>query len=303
MYLKPLSFWEFLLARKGARAVERLSTYSISKPPTSSIHGEMLQLVREYTLVGGMPAAVATYCEFLSLEETSRVQEILLSTYQADFSKYATKAEQKYLKTVFAGIFSLVGEQLKYSKINPDIRSRELKTALDHLHDAGLIYQVFATSASDFPLSAQIKLQKFKTLFLDIGLVQQALKIDPHLVLEQNLIQINRGMMAEQFVGQEILAYSDPHHLGQLFFWEKEKKGSHAEVDFIITFDRSILPIEVKSGSYGKLRSMQVFLEEKKSKMGIRISQKELSFERGILSIPFYLIHQMPGLIDEVLND
>lgn len=299
LYLKPLSFWEFLHARRGNAFVERLSTFSLSELPTADLHEEMLRLVKEYALVGGMPAAVSSFCEFLSLEETSQVHEILLSTYQADFSKYATSAEQKYLKTVFAGVFSVIGEQFKYSKINPDIRSRELKMALEHLQSAGLIYPIYATAASGIPLFAQVKLQRFKALFLDIGLAQHALKLDPNLIFNKDFVQVNRGMMAEQFVGQELLAYSDSHTQGQLFFWQREKKESDAEIDFVISVDHQIFPIEVKAGPYGKLKSLQVFLNEKKCPFGVQISQKPLSFQGNVLSIPFYLIHEMDRMIKD----
>lgn len=301
MYLKPLSFWEFLLARRGESTLKKLSSCSLRQPPSSRLHEEMLQLVREYGLVGGMPAAVSALCESLSFEEVGKIQEILLSTYQADFSKYATASEQKYLKTLFAGIFSVIGEQFKYAKIHPEMRSRELKVAMDHLQAAGLIHPVYASTASGTPLSAQIKFQRLKVLFIDIGLAQHALKLEPRLILDNPLSQINRGMMVEQFVGQELLAYSDPLSQGQLFFWQREKRGSHAEVDYLTVFQHRILPIEVKAGPYGKLKSLQSFMDEKGSEIGIQISQKPLGLHGNVLSVPLYLIHLLDPLIQEAL--
>ena len=109
--------------------------------------------------------------------------------------------------------------------------------------------------------------------------------------------------MAEQFVGQELLAYSDPHLLPQLFYWEREKQGSRAEVDYILSIDRSIIPIEVKAGTQGKLKSLLQFMKEKKPHLAIRISQDRLSFENQILSIPFYLISELPRLVREGLSN
>ncbi len=302
MYLKPLSFKEFVLARGKTKALEHLSQFTLQAPPDVVLHQEMMKLVKEYFLVGGMPAAVDYFCKNLSLHDANTIQDILLSTYRADFSKYATPAEQKYLKIVFDGLFQMIGQRFKYSKIDPHLRSRELKNSLEHLEWAGLIEFIYASSASGIPLSAQVKHTQFKICFLDIGLLQRALQIDPAVVMKEDLILINRGAIAEQFVGQELLAYTDPNKEGQLFYWQREKQTSDAEVDYLITIDQHIIPIEVKAGPHGRLRSMQQFMSEKKSPFGIHISQNALSFENGILSIPFYLIADLPELSREILR-
>jgi len=284
LYLKPLSFEEYALAR-GKEISQK--------------HEQMIQLVKEYFLIGGMPAAVSSFCSNQDFEEVARVHEVLLSTYQADFSKYATSAEQKYLKVLFNGIFQEIAQHFKYSKIDPHIRSRELKTALDHLEWAGLVHPVYASTATGIPLSSQLKKTRFKVLFLDIGLAQHFLQIDPKVILENHLIQINRGAIAEQFVGQELLANHSPYQEGQLFYWEKQKAGSDVEVDYLYVFKQNILPIEVKAGDRGRLKSLHAFIKEKKTPIGIQISQKPLSFENGVLSVPFYLICKLPELLSK----
>jgi predicted AAA+ superfamily ATPase len=302
MYLNPLSFKEYALARGKEENWKELMNCDLLTPPNDALHQEMMHLIREYFLIGGMPAAVADFCEALSLETVSRIQEILLSTYRADFSKYATESEQKYLKATFDGLFQMIGQQFKYAKIDANMRSRELKLALDHLLGAGLIQYIYASSAAGLPLSAQVKKTYFKVLFLDIGLVQHAMNINPQIVLTTELIEINRGAVAEQFVGQEFTAYSDFYQEGQLFYWQREKTGSHAEVDYLYVLDQYIIPIEVKAGSYGKLKSLHQFMKEKQSPIGVRISQNPLSFENGILSLPFYLIGNLPNLLKHLLH-
>jgi uncharacterized protein len=301
MYLKPLSFHEYVLARGKSKMLEKLQQITLQMPPDMQQHLEMMKLVKEYFLVGGMPAAVDFFCKNLSLNDANKVQDILLSTYRADFSKYATPAEQEYLKIVFDGLFQMVGQQFKYSKIDPDIRSRELKNALKHLEWAGLVEYIYASSASGIPLSVQVKHSQFKICFLDIGLLQRFLDIDPDIVMKEDLILINRGAIAEQFVGQELSAYTDSSKRSQLFYWQREKKTSDAEIDYLVTIDRHIIPIEVKAGAHGRLRSLQQFMTEKKSPLGIRISQHPLSFENNILSIPFYLIADLPKLCREMI--
>ena len=144
--------------------------------------------------------------------------------------------------------------------------------------------------------------QKFKLLFLDIGLIQQVNQIDPEKIWTEDLTQINAGMMAEQFVGQELLNLGEIYEDKDLFFWERETRGSEAEVDYLITVGSHIIPIEVKAGKQGKLRSIKTFIKEKKSPLGIQISQKSLSLQNGILSVPFYMIDQIPRLITSILR-
>ena len=298
LHLKPLSFEEFAKAR--GKQLPNIQQCSLKDPPSAETHREMLQLVREYFLIGGMPAAVAHFCTSHSMLECSRIHDILLGTYRADFSKYATEAKQKYLRLLFDGIPQTIGQQFKYSKIDAHIRSRELKNGLDLLQWAGLIQLIQASSASGIPLSAQLRRHQFKILFLDIGLVQRALEIDSQIIYHQDLTQINAGAMAEQFVGQELLAYSDPHRSDSLYYWQREKSGSDAEIDYVFTFEHKIYPIEVKAGKQGKLKSLQQFMAEKKSPLGICISERPLAFEQSIMYVPFYLICQLPRLLKEL---
>jgi len=290
LYLKPFSFEEYVLAR---------GKESLLDDP--SAHEEMMHLVKEYFLIGGMPAAISNFCAHQDLEELKQIHEVLLSTYRADFSKYATAAEQKYLKVVFDGIFQEIAQHFKYSKIDPHIRSRELKTALDYLGWAGLIHPVYASSATGIPLSSQLKKTRFKVFFLDIGLAQHFLQVDPRVILENHLIQINRGAIAEQFVAQELLAHYSPYQENHLFYWEKQKRQSAIEVDFLYVYEQMIFPIEVKAGTTGKLRSIHAYMKEKKVPIGIRISQNPISFENNILSIPFYLIRKIPQLLRQYI--
>jgi len=283
MYLRPLSFREFLLALNDS----------------DSSHQKLLQRVREYFLTGGMPAVVEHFRLTQSFLQTTRIQDLLLATYQADFGKYATESDQKYLRILFENLPSQIAKQFKYSKIDPHMRSRELKSALDQLQWAGLIYPVVSSSCAGIPLSMQTKQNRFKLLFLDIGLVQCALKIDPEAILSEDLVFIHQGALVEQFVGQELLAYADFFREEKLYFWEREKAGSDAEVDYVITVDNEIIPIEVKAGKTGRLKSLRQFMEEKNSLLGIRISQSPLSFENKILSVPLYMIDQIPRLVRE----
>lgn len=300
VYLKPLSFKEFS-SNLGADR-EEIECSTLENPLSETSHLAWIQRTKEYFLVGGMPAVVNEFSLTKSFLDTVRIQDLLLATYRADFNKYATEAEQKYLRLVFDSISRQIGKQFQYSEIDPHMRSRELKCSIEQLGWAGILHTVLATSASGVPLSAQTKRNKFKPLFLDIGLVQRSLRVDPEQAMFSDLVQLHSGALAEQFVGQEFLAYADFFREEQLFFWEREKKGSSAEVDYVIELGSHIIPVEVKAGAYGHLKSLSQFIQEKKSPFGIRISQRPLSFDGGILSIPLYMIDQIPKLCRRFLS-
>lgn len=299
-HLRPLSFHEFLLAKEHHLLLEALESCTLENLISDVIHQRLLNLVREYIFLGGMPAVIDSYLRTNSFLESERLQTSLLKTYENDFGKYATQAQHQYLKRCYERSPFLVGKHFQYKKIDPDLRSRELKTAIDQLSYAGLITRVHATSANGIPLRAEINERKFKILFLDVGLYQRAMEVDSQAILQQDLLQVNEGALAEQFVGQELLAYGDYYVDRHLHFWEREKKGSSAEVDYVVNINSRIIPIEVKAGKTGRLRSLQQFMHEKACPIGIRISQYPLSFENNILSLPLYLIEQLPRLLTTI---
>lgn len=302
IYVRPLSFKEFLIANNTLHLPLMLEQASISKPIDKVAHDLLIKYVKQYFLVGGMPAAIAAFLRTKSFLKAKEMQAIILQTYQNDFGKYAKKNAFKYLQLLFEKVPSLIGEQFKYSKIDGEASGRDLKKALHLLKLAGIIHAVHATSGSGIPLKFHQNDLKFKLLFLDVGLIQQVNQIDFETIWSEDLTQINAGMMAEQFVGQEFLAGGEFYEEKELFFWERDKQGSDAEIDYVITYKSHIIPVEVKAGTSGRLRSLKIFMEEKKSPLGIHISQNELSLDGKILSVPLYMIDQIPRLIAETMS-
>lgn len=297
LYLKPLSFYEYLASLRHDRLIEILDQTTLQQPPEPFIHEQLLGLLREYFLIGGMPAVVRCFMETRSFLECQTILTDLLATYRSDFPKYATKTQYRHLQTFFEKSPGLIAQHFKYTLVSPEHRSHDLKIALEQLGWAGLLHKVLATSASGIPLQTHAKEHQFKLLFLDGGLVNCANKLDIQTAWDTELLQINSGALAEQFVGQELLAYADPHMNTQLYYWERDKKGSMAEVDYVIQVGSKILPIEVKAGTTGSLKSLTQFLLESQAPFGIRISQHPLSFRDKVLSIPLYLISQLPRLL------
>lgn len=302
IYLEPLSWAEFLTASGNERLRDYLGQIKLSSVFDDAIHKKLMELLRIYLIVGGMPAVVKEYLDSSNFLNCQRIQNSLLQTYRSDFGKYAKFSEHKYLQKVLDEAPRLVGDRIKYSNIDPDSKSRDIKQALNLLKLTGVIYPVYATSASGLPLEAQVNEMKFKLNFLDVGLMQNACGLQTELSLTNDFIQINSGAVTEQFIGQELRASSDSYLKRGLFFWARDKKSSSAEVDYVIATDSLILPVEVKAGKTGTLKSLKLFIKEKKSLFGVRFSQEKLSFHDKVLTLPLYMTGQVKRLAREVVN-
>lgn len=300
LFMRPCSFKEFLFACGENKLISYLSTVTINNPINNALHQHLLQKVREYFIIGGMPEAISTYIENQKLYGIDKIHFALNEYYRRDFSKYGHKINHAVLQKIFLKAPGFMAKRFKYVDVAPDIAAREQKPALDALLKAGILHKVNHTSANGLPFYSGINEKKFKLLLLDIGLAQASLGLDLMTLQHEHLILLNRGALAEQFVGQELLVYESAYKDSQLFYWEREKTGSSSEIDYLINLGPTIVPIEVKSGKTGRLKSLQVFLDEKGLDLGVRISQSQFSFERRILSIPLYMIFEMKRLLETI---
>ena len=171
------------------------------------------------------------------------------------------------------------------------------------MQNAGLIYQCWASQATGLPLNALINPKKYKLLFLDIGLAKASSNLDAELMLHKDLMLVNKGHLAEQFVGQELLALAPPYSAGELCYWERDMKGSSAEVDYVINVEDKIIPIEVKAGKTGTLKSLNYFLQNISTgkPLGVKVSMQPLGLSDNILSLPLYMLSEIERLVKELL--
>ena len=252
----PMTFEEFLIAQSKDQAVELLNNpaQSISQP----VHRYLLEELRKYFFIGGMPESIKTFVESGSFQKAFEVQTGLIETFREDFSKYAPYANKQCLNTVLLSVARNVGKRVVYSRFAEGFTGPTIKKAFNLLTKARLVYSIPSTSPAGIPLGASASARKFKVLFVDIGLMQNLCGVRTgEEFYKKNLLDIYNGALAEQFVGQEIMAYSD----SQLFFWSREAKSSTAEVDYLIEKDGIVYPIEVKSGPAGKLKSLHLLLK------------------------------------------
>ncbi len=257
----PMNFYEYLVAREKEISAEAilaspLNTYS------EVLHIHLLDELRNYFFVGGMPEAVMEYIKTEKIRSAFEVQKDLIIGFRQDFSKYAGRSDKKCLNDVFISTAKSVGTQLKYNHLSDGFSIPTIKKAFELLEDANIIYKIYSTSPAGLPLEVGVLNKVFKPLFLDIGLMQQAcgLQVGDEYA-KDNLLSIYKGALAEQFVGQELLSTCDT----ELFYWSRNRKSSNAEIDYLIAKKGKIFPIEVKSGPAGKLKSLHLLLQKYKN--------------------------------------
>lgn len=288
-YVFPLSFLEYLSALRQDALIDLLDGRSML-PET--LHGRMIEELRTYMLIGGLPEVVETYSLKRDLHETQRVLQQLATNFRSDFAKYSKSSQLSHLRKVFDQAPAQLGKKLVYANISHEIRSRELSEAVDLLQLAGIVTKCHHTSGNGVPLSAEITEKKFKLFFVDIGLACRVLglRLNKELILRPEDI-INRGGLAEQFVAQELLATTSSDETPELFYWHREERAAQAEVDFLIEKDNQVVPVEVKSGSSAKSKSLKLFMSEKNVPQGYRLSlENNISAENSVIRhLPLYL--------------
>lgn len=291
LHMHPLSFYEFLDATENNLMRNGLQNGNLLKDPSPSVHSMCLARLKEYTMVGGMPAAVQEYINTESMQKVSQIHSDLLESFRQDFSKYATRVPYDRMLSVMERIPKLIGQQTKYTHIDRNISSRDAKQALLLLERAQILRRVRSASGQGIPLGAYASDKTFKTLFLDIGLMHTLCGLHNYeTFVEQDIGMINDGSVAEQLVGQELLANSSPEQEQHLYYWKRDARNSEAEVDYLLQSNMSIVPVEVKSGKTRHLTSLRVYQELYHPAKTVIISSQPYKEDGNTLWLPLYAI-------------
>jgi uncharacterized protein len=315
LHMEPLSFEEFLAINKRVKLLEYINHFSLSDIMPLAIHEKLLSLFKMYLIIGGMPAAVYAWRADPSINKINRIHHDLITAYRDDFAKYSGKIANSVLDDVLMSIPGMLGNKFIYSRVDKTLKSDTLKSALTLLVQARLCTKVTATAANGIPLAAEKNDKFFKVIALDVGLVSAmlGLKLNKIDVLE-DINLVNNGGISEQAAGQLLRCIEPIYRDPELYYWQREAKSANAEVDYLLQHNGTIIPIEVKSGSTGSLKSLHHFMYVKKKSHALRINsdlpnqcevnvklhnQENVSYQ--LASIPFYLIEQLPRLMDEVL--
>jgi predicted AAA+ superfamily ATPase len=312
-FMYPLTFQEFLLALNESGLVKFIKEFQINDTFSIAIHNRILELLRLYFFIGGMPEAVAYYINEKDLAGIEKIHSNLIQSIQFDFARYGTRMQQEQLKNVLHYVANNIGKKVKYSNINANVHSNLLKDALLKLEMSRIVHLVRHTRSASVPLTQLQDIHVFKPFLLDIGMLNYLAGIK--LIDMDNLITAFEGSLAEQFVLQELIAASEPFHEQKLHYWIREAKNSNAEIDCLYQIRNNVYPVEIKAGKRGTLKSMHVFLAEKNKDTGIRLNLDIPSIGMGLkaavnlpgnkpltynlLSLPLYLAGKLAALISD----
>ena len=293
LHLSPLSFAEYLLAISHDEAARE-----ILNPPSllsQTTHEFLCRELKRYFFIGGFPECVKAYIESGSMRESFEVQAEIVETYRMDFAKYSPGVDRRCLNAVLNSVAQNVGRQIKYARLSTDFSQPTAKKAFGSLCLAGLVKRIPSTDPSGLPLGATASSKIFKAIMADIGLMRCITGMPVEIEYEKtNLLDIYRGAMAEQFVGQEMLLSQD----NNLFYWSRRAKSSTAEIDYLAIIADEIYPVEVKSGAAGRLKSLHLYLSRyKNAPRGIVFSMRNYAElpEQKLVFIPLYFAFSATG--------
>jgi predicted AAA+ superfamily ATPase len=294
LFMYPFSFSEFMVACGETQLWEEVCEASPRNPLYDMFHNKATEYLKQFLIIGGMPAVVATYVKKFDMLACQDVLDDLINSLKSDFTKYNQRVPEVRVSSVFNSVVQQVGGKFTYAKVGQEYNLRQLKEGLELLQKSGLVIPVIHSAATGIPLGAQINPKKQKMLLLDTGILQRllGLPLSP-ILLNNDFSVVNKGYIAELFVGLELLKAYPSNWNPRLYYWQREKQGSHAEVDYVIQKNEEIIPIEVKSGTTGAMQSLHVFLKEKNVVYGIRTSLENFAQYDAVKVIPLYAISQI----------
>lgn len=306
MAMRPCSFREFLFATGNNQLIEMLE-----KPDVPGfLHSQLLSWFKKYATIGGMPEVVNLYAQNYDITSLGVVFDSLIQSYSDDVDKYAASSAQvHYIQHVIANIFREGGTKVTFGKFgNSDYRSREMSEAFRVVEKTMLIKLIYPCTSAKMPVKQNPE-RKPRLHVVDTGLINHSLKIMGELVFNEDIRETHQGIIAEHIVGQELLATSFSIS-NDLYFWTREKADSSAEVDYILPYKNKLIPIEVKAGSIGKLRSLHQFMEIAPHSIAVRVYQGEYLVQKAktisgkeftLLNLPFYLVHRIGQELDKIV--
>jgi len=313
-HLGPMTFREFLPAVDPG-LVSSLSEFHVRGPALpETAHRKLIQRQREYLFVGGMPEAVEVFTAGGALKEVTQIHRSIAETYQDDFAKYAKHKDLVLMQKIFRQVPKIVGEKVKYSNLSRENKAGEVRAVIDLLVKARVCHQVHHSHCSGVPLTADINENVYKLLFMDVGMAAYLTGLD-WIALQalDGQALVNEGKLAEQFVGQHLIS---SHESPRLTYWLREGRTGNAEVDFVVAGGNQVVPVEVKAGKSGTLKSLQQFVWHKNASLcvrfdlnppelapishSIRATGESVSISYRLLTLPLYLVTELPRLLDEI---
>jgi len=301
--VRPFSFREFLTAGNYLNELEAINTI----PFPDYAHEKLLTLFRKYSLTGGMPEIVKLLYETNDLLLIKNTVRNLIIAYKDDVEKYARNENlNRIIRHIIDNAFFYASDRITFNHFaNSNYRSREVSEAFKIVEKTMLLRLVYPTTSCKLPLNANKKMSP-KLQLLDTGLVNMISGIEKEIFRSDDLTDVYRGKIAEHIIGQELLT-KDWSPEANLVFWVREKRQSDAEIDYLINHKGRVVPVEVKSGSSGKMRSLKIFMNLSKINIAVRfysgkfLLTSEQTAEGNkftLLNLPFYLCPKLEEYMD-----
>lgn len=318
MYIYPMTFDEFLMANGEELLMEARNQSDADHPLPTALHEKLVGLLRTYMLVGGMPESVSTWVKTHNYLACQEVQDDIVTAYEDDFPKYRKKLDPVLLRMTLRSCAAQATKKFVFAEVQGSYKAAEVKKALNMLAKAGIVIPVTHTSANGLPLGSEANNSFQKMLLLDTGLMLRLLNMtvgDLSTTLTEHILTCdaanlaNKGPMAEMIAGLELLHYLTPNIRHELFYWTRQVKNSLAEIDYVSNYNQTILPLEVKSGTQGGMKSLWIFMREKKLIHGVRCSLENfgtLSYTdkedndavRNVTICPLFAMSQLSRLLE-----
>ncbi|MBQ6265306.1 MAG: ATP-binding protein [Clostridia bacterium] len=296
MRLTPMTFEEFLKANGDNNLVEYMKSIDSIETIPDIFNGPLLEKLKMYYIIGGMPEAVKVWCEERDIKEVDRVQSEILEAYEHDFAKHAESTDVPKIRLIWNSLPSQLARENKkflYSVVKKGARAREYENALNWLKNADLVKKVPRITKPGIPLSAYEDLQAFKIYMVDVGLLRRHAHLASSAFSEENrLFEEFKGALNENYVLECIQNIPDV----SIYYWSEIPY----EVDFIIQLDNDVVPLEAKAGKNIKSASIKNYAEEykKQTKLCVRLSTRNLSYDGNMLNVPLYLADELERIIN-----
>jgi predicted AAA+ superfamily ATPase len=286
-WVSPLTFEEFLANSDNDGFLRLLEAHDLTTSLGTTLHQTGLDLLAEYMAVGGMPEVVNHLISKRDYLGSEAKQLDILEAFRNDFPKYANiDSNLRDVGLVFERAPHLVAQSFKFVHVSRDVQAKYIRAAISALHKAGVLNLVY--QSHNIQAAASYNAEKFKLLFLDLGLVQRATNLPIAEWLKNRYALLTQGALAEQFIGQQLSAQGT-YRREELYYWERNEKSSSAEVDFLVSIRDQTFPVEVKSGKHGKLRSLNLLLDANPDiPYAVKTSTDDFTVINRIRSVPLY---------------
>lgn len=305
--VRPCSFEEYLRATGEHKSLEFIQNLSVP----DFAHNKLTALFAQYTIVGGLPEILNNYIENHDLHKLKKIYERLLVSYLDDVEKYAsTQLQENIIRHIIGSAFQYTGKRITFEKFGgSNYRSREMGEAFRILEKTMILQLAYPVTSTRLPFEEKLK-RSPKLLLFDTGLVNYSAGIQKELFTSKNIDDVYQGRIAEQITAQQLLA-GNLSTRAKLNFWTREERNAQAEIDFLFPFHDLLIPIEVKSGASGSLRSLHQFMNLAPHNIAIRVYSGKLKIEQTttnagqefrLINLPFYLTGQINKVLNSIQN-